>query len=142
MTYRLREVDGTEDEIADTLRDLHTVSFGSSAPQINPEEGYWWLAYLEKDVAGFCGLTPALNTPATGYLNRAAVLMGHRGHGLQRRMVRVREAKARKLGWVRMITDTTENPASSNNLIRCGYRLFAPQVPWAYPETIYWSKRL
>jgi GNAT superfamily N-acetyltransferase len=78
----------------------------------------------------------------TGYLIRAGVLRKHRGQGLQRRFVRVREARARKNGWTSMVTDTTGATTSSNNLIRCGYRIFVPKRPWFAPETIYWSKQL
>jgi hypothetical protein len=30
-----------------------------------------------------------------------------------------------------------ENLASANNFIRAGYRLYQPQSPWAWPNTLY-----
>ena len=146
MVYRLSEVDGTDDEISELLRELHDETFGNTAPQINPEHGHWWLAYAldgTREVAGFCGLTPTFAHPkSVGYLKRAGVLLGHRGQGLQKRFVRVREARARRNGWTSLITDTTDNPSSSNNLIACGFRIYRPPHPWGFPETIYWTKDL
>ena len=40
----------------------------------------------------------------------------------------------------RMISDTTDNVASANNFIRAGYRLYQPQHPWGWPQTLYWRK--
>lgn len=145
-TYRIKRVDGTDEEIADTLRELHDECFGSSAPQIDPERGAWWLAFAPdaaRDLAGFCGVTPTYGQPGeVAYLKRAGVLLPHRGQGLQRRFVRVREALARKDGYRCIVTDTTDNPPSANNLIACGYRIYRPEKPWGFPETIYWYKDL
>jgi hypothetical protein len=37
---------------------------------------------------------------------------------------------------------TTDNLASANNFIRAGYRLYQPQHPWAWPNTLYWRKSI
>jgi GNAT superfamily N-acetyltransferase len=145
MVYRIAEVDGTDEEIADTLRELHDEIFLDSAPQIIPESGYWWLCYAideGRELAGFCGLTPTYADASIGYLKRAGVRRGHRGQGLQKRFVRVREAKARKLCMRSIVTDTSDNPSSANNLIKCGYRIYCPENPWGFNHTIYWSKDL
>lgn len=148
MAYRVREVDGLDEEIVDVIRELHDHVFGDSAPNISAEEaarGHWWLAYAVdggRDLAGFCGLTPTYADETLGYLKRAGVLRPHRGQGLQRRFVRVREAKARRLGYRSIITDTSDNPSSANNLIKCGYRMFTPENPWGFRHTCYWEKNL
>ena len=145
MVYRIREVDASDDDIAELIHELHDEVFGDSAPPVDPERGHWWLLYDvdgSREVAGFCGLTPTYSDPTIGYLKRAGVLPMHRGKGLQRRLVRVREARARRNGWTHIVTDTTDNPPSANNLISCGYRIYRPPQPWGYPETIYWSKAL
>jgi hypothetical protein len=46
--YRIREVDGSDDEIADTLADLHRLTFFESAPIPEFGLGHWWLAYRDK----------------------------------------------------------------------------------------------
>jgi GNAT superfamily N-acetyltransferase len=146
MLYQLREVDGADEEIADEIKELHELTFWKEAPPVNPEGGYWWLAYAldgARDIAGFCGLTWSTLAPETGYLKRAGVLAEHRGAGLQRRFVKVREAKARRLGMRWVVTDTTDNIPSANNLIKCGYLLFKPEVPWGPSgATLYWRKTL
>jgi GNAT superfamily N-acetyltransferase len=145
LVYRINEVDGADEEYADILRELHEAVFLDSAPQIDPERGHWWLAYAideRRELAGFCGLTPTFADPAIGYLKRAGVLRPHRGQGLQRRFVRVREAKARRLGMHSIITDTSDNPSSANNLISCGYRMYSPEHPWGFTHTCYWTKTL
>jgi phage terminase large subunit len=39
-----------------------------------------------------------------------------------------------------MHSDTTDNLASANNFIRAGYRLYQPQTPWAWPNSLYWRR--
>lgn len=143
--YRVREVDGHDDEIAETLKELHKETFGSTAPQIDPERGFWWLCYFTEDntPVAFAGLEPSHRYLQTGYLCRSGVLEGHRGKGLQVRLLRAREAKARKLGWILLRTDTTCNPPSANSLIKAGYKLFEPTHPWGpSKESLYWRKEL
>lgn len=145
MVYRIREVDPTDEDVAETIKELHTETFGDTAPQVDPERGFWWLAFATdggRELAGFCGLTPTFADPTLGYLKRAGVLRRHRGQGLQKRFVRVREAKARRIGMRGIITDTSSNPSSANNLIACGYRIYDPEHPWGFSHSIYWSKDL
>lgn len=144
MVYRIREVDGFDEDIAESLRDLHDEVFGDSAPNVDPERGHWWLAFAvddSREIAGFCGLTPTYSHPTeVAYLKRAGVLLQHRGQGLQKRFIRVREGKARRLGFRTIVTDTSDNPSSSNSLIACGYRIYRPEDPWGWNHTIYWRK--
>jgi len=141
MTYRIREVDGDDEEIAETLDLLHDLCFMDASLRPKYDYGFWWLAYCGNEPVGFAGITPSTIGPGVGYLKRAGVLPAHRGHGLQRRLLRVRERRARELGWRSVITDTTDNVPSSNNLIKAGYRLFEPH-PWAFKHSLYWRKEL
>lgn len=146
MIYRVREVDGFDDEHAELLRELHDDCFGGTAPTVDTERGWWWVAYAvdgAREVAGFCGLTPTYDAPdEIAYLKRAGVLPWHRGAGLQKRFVRVRERKAKRIGFSSIVTDTTDNPASANSLIACDYRIYRPETPWGWNHTIYWRKEL
>jgi hypothetical protein len=67
-------------------------------------------------------------------------LQRHWGHRLQLRLMRAAEARARRDGWICMVSDTTGNVVSANNFIRAGYRMYRPACPWAFPETLYWRK--
>ena len=142
QAYRTRRVDGSNDDIAETLRRLLDECFGDSAPQIDPGVGHRWLTYYGREPVAFCGLHPSSKWLNTGYLYRVGVLPQHRGRGLQQRLIAVREAHARKLGWTHTITDTTENTPSANSLIRRGYVLYEPAKPWGFPTALYWKKVL
>jgi GNAT superfamily N-acetyltransferase len=140
--YRIREVDGHDDEIADTLADLHRLTFfdGASIPEF--DLGHWWLAYHEAIPVGFAGVVPSTRAFNAGYFCRVGVLKRHCGNGLQLRLMRALESRARQNGWSSVVSDTTDNLASANNFIRAGYRLYQPQYPWAWPNTLYWRKSL
>ena len=142
--FKIREVDPDDDHYSEEILTLHDLTFFD--PLVRPDlpRGHWWLVYSDehKHPIAFCGLTEATATPLTGYLKRAGVLKAYRGHGLQRRMITVRERKARRMGLETMLTDTTENPPSANTLIRAGYRIFEPSYRWAFKHSIYWRKTL
>ena len=107
------------------------------------DRGHWWVAYAEcgKPV-GFAGLVRSTRWTDTGYLCRAGVLDGFTGHGLQKRLIKVRQMQARKLNWNWLITDTTNNPPSSNSLISCGFRVYSPGNPWSFKNAIYWKYKV
>lgn len=138
--YRVREVDGQDDDIADTLADLHRLTFFNGAPLPDFGWGHWWLACHEAVPVAFAGLVPSTHACSAGYICRVGVLKKHCGRALQRRLTRAMEARARHNGWKCMVSDTTDNPASANNFIRAGYRLYQPRYPWAYSNTLYWRK--
>lgn len=142
MTTRIRIVDTMDDDVVDDLTDLHVATFTRLVELPDFERGFWWVAYDGSEPVGFAGLTQTFADTKVGYLKRAGVIESYRGRGLQRALIRVRERAARRLGMTLMVTDTTENPSSSNNLIACGYRLFSPKNPWAWEHTLYWKKTL
>ncbi len=90
----------------------------------------------------FARVIPPTRADNPGYFSRVSVLRRHCGHGLQLRMMRAIEARARAYGWSRVVSDTTDNIVSANNFIRAGYRLYQPQHPWAWPNTLYWRKSI
>jgi hypothetical protein len=140
--YRIREVDGHNDEIADTLADLHRLTFFDGAPLPEFDWGHWWLAYHEGLPVAFAGVVPSTHVRNAGYFARVGVLKKHCGHQLQLRLMRALELRARHIGWSSLVSDTTDNLVSANNFIRAGYRLYQPQYPWAYPQTLYWRKAI
>jgi GNAT superfamily N-acetyltransferase len=146
VPYRISKVDPTDDEIEETIRDLHKATFGNNAPMVDPWAfGHWWLAYCSPRHRGdgpvaFAGLQR--HEDDTGYLKRCGVLSCARGNGLQRKLITVRERYARRLGYTHLVSDTTNAIASSNNLIKAGYRLFIPKDPWGPNGALYWRKEL
>jgi len=140
--YRIREVDGQDDEIADTLTDIHRLTFFDGAPIPEFDRGHWWLAFDAAIPVAFAGIVLSTRAVNTGYFCRVGVLKKHRGSALQLRLMRAAESRARQNGWNCVVSDTTENLASANNFIRAGYRLYQPPCPWAWPDSLYWRKSI
>lgn len=140
MSYTIRQVDGEDN--ADILAALHQLTFFDSAPQPDYEKGFWWLAHLGKEAVAFIGILPSILGFNTGYFTRVGVLPSHRGHSLQAKLMRAMEAKAKRQGWQRIVTDTTDNIPSANNIIAAGYRLFRPKYPWSFENSLYWTKTI
>jgi GNAT superfamily N-acetyltransferase len=140
--YRIREVEGRDDEISDILTELHRLTFLAGAPIPSFELGHWWLAYRATAPVAFAGLVPSTHVRSAGYFCRVGVLQPHWGNGLQLRLMRAMESRARRNGWRCVVSDTTANIASANNFVRAGYRMYQPEHPWAFPDTLYWRKPL
>jgi hypothetical protein len=140
--YRIREVDWNDDDIANTLAELHQSTFLDAAPVPKFDHGHWWLAFHEAAPVAFAGIIPSTHVFNAGYFCRVGVLGKHCGHRLQLRLMRAIEVRARLNGWCSIICDTTDNMHWANNFIRAGYRLFRPGNPWAWSNTLYWRKDL
>lgn len=138
---RIKAIDGKQEKSAALLIYLQLSTLEGDIP-LDGSTGYWWVAYDGALPVGFAGVTQSVRWCDTGYLCRGGVIRSHRGQGIQRRLIRVRERKAREIGWNWLISDTYQNPASANSLIGCGYRIFKPSQPWSFDGAIYWRKRL
>ena len=138
--YRIREVDAQDDAIADTLAELHRLTFCDSARIPDFDDGHWWIAFRAKTPAGFAGVISSTHVNNAGYLCRVGILPAYRGNGLQLRLTRAAEMRGRFNGWHAIVSDTTDNLPSANNFIRGGYRLYRPHIPWAWSSTLYWRK--
>jgi hypothetical protein len=133
-------VDAQDDDIADTLAELHLLTFFDGAPVPEFHHGHWWLAFYEAEPVGFAGVVSSTHASNAGYFCRVGVLRKHCGKKLQLRLMRALEARARRNGWGSIVSDTTDNVSSANNFIRAGYRLYQPRIPWAWSNTLYWRK--
>lgn len=125
----------------DTLEELDLKLFPDCKPY--PKEfSHWWLAFHEGEPVGFSGLH-IYKDCGTAFLCRAGVIKQYRGHGLQKRMIRVRDAYARKSGVNRIISYVAYgNVASANSLISCGYKLYIPKWEWGVGGCYYFQKIL
>jgi len=137
--YRIREVDGNDDDIADALAELHQFTFLDAAP-VPQFERTLVVCLSEKRAGRLRCIIPSTHIFDAGYFCRVGVLGKHCGRRLQLRLMRAIETRARLNGWCSIISDTTDNMHSANNFIRAGYRLFIPRHPWAWPHTLYWRK--
>ena len=140
--YRIRAVDGHDEDATDVLAEMHRLTFFNAAAIPDFEQGDWWLAYQRDVPVGFAGVIPSTRAHNAGYFSRVGVLRSHCGHSLQLRFMRAVESRVRRNGWNAVVSDTTDNHVSANNFIRAGYKLYRPKEPWAWPHTLYWRKFL
>ncbi len=140
LKVQVRRVDGEKEK--ELLRALQKEILPEDTPDYTGS-GWWWVARTDSGLPiGFCGIKPSIKWSDTMYLCRAGVLDAFQGKGLQKRLIRVRERFAKELGMNWLITDTYHNPASSNSLISCGFKLFIPSDPWAAKGALHWRKRI
>lgn len=138
---RIRQVNTLFAKYIEQLTDLHKQCFpADDMPEFT--KGYWWIAYDDNKPVGFCGLTHVQSWDSAGYLSRGGVIATHRGKGLQRKFINVRIRKARKVGWTWLISATRDNIPSSNNLIKCGFKLYDPQKEWLANHALYWIRKV
>jgi len=144
--YIIREVGGTA--TAEVLRYLNAL-----APDRFPmladhhlAQGYWWLARTwDRSIVGFAGMVPMapFDVLGVGYLKRAYITQNHRGQGLQLKMLRLREERARALKWTMLVSECgADNTPSQNNFIKAGFVRTTPEQCWGEPGSIYFVKRL
>lgn len=120
---------------------MHQACFIEKTP--NLRIGHWWIGRDKDKPVCFGGLVPSHRWHHTAYLIRSGVMPSHRGQGLQRRLIAARERKARWTAVRYVVTDTSiHNPASSNSLIRCGYKMYIPEDLYSGVNWLYWKKDL
>lgn len=139
---RIRQLDmAAPEDVAWVLR-LQGYLFPSDVT-VDPASSIWWVARVCGVDIALAGLrVPFPDSPVTGYLSLCGVESAFRGRGIQRALIRKRIAMARKLGVLKVVTDTYNNPASANNLIACGFRTYMPDEPWKADGAVYWFKDL
>jgi len=103
--------------------------------------GTWWVMFNKDVPIAFAGIQRSHRWSDSGYLVRAGVMPAERGKGFQKRLIKIREAYAKKQGWKWCITATLDI-RSANNLINCGYHLYKPKNPWLIDGALYWRKQL
>jgi hypothetical protein len=138
---KIKHIDTNVEENVALLNSLQKICLPYDKPY-KVSAGNWWIAYQDNQPIGFAGIVPSARWSDVGYLCRSGVIFSARGRGTQKRLIRVRQIFAKKMGWSWLITDTTDNPPSSNSLISCGFKLYDPSIPWGGKNTLYWRKKL
>ncbi len=105
----------------DWMREVHRIAFPNDAWRCDADT--FWVAARGSELLAFAS---ARIEGDMLELTRCAVVSSAGGTGMQRRMLRVREAYARREGCTSICTYTTrDNYPSITNLIRAGYK-FSP----------------
>jgi GNAT superfamily N-acetyltransferase len=141
LIYEIAEVNGVH--LSYTIDAMNRLDpFFPELQERHIVSGYWWLAYLNDDPVAFAGMVPMEPFPGVGYFKRCLVKQGHHGHGLQYRLMKARELKARQLGWTMLVSECrADNEHSANNFRRAGFDEFEPEQPWAV-DSIFFKKTL
>ena len=139
IAIRMVEFDDYEQEIKEAKERL--------LPEGALYDSWWWGAFFKKgrslgDPVGFGGMCSSHSFRNVAYLSFCAVEPEFRGLAIQRRLIRARTRYAKRMGYEFVVTDTCMNPASANNLIACGFRMYTPQNPWGLYRSVYWKKEL
>ena len=93
--------------------------------RITTADSLWWIVWQDKTPVAYAGMRLCKDPRNLGlaFLNRAGVVPGHRGRGLQQRLIRARVAAARRLAVNELVTYVMiYNVASINSLVNCGFR--------------------
>jgi len=142
MSHFIREVHALEH--ADTIRLLN--SQDALFPPLmdrHLKNGFWWLAFDEyKTPIAFAGMVSNHPFQSCWYLKRCYVAPWARGHGLQRKLLRLREVKAAELGIRQLVGECPAGSASEANFKHAEYELIRPEQPWGAPGSVYFSKRI
>jgi GNAT superfamily N-acetyltransferase len=144
MAYLIRQIDGmAHAELLHYMNGFEPTVFPPLKSK-HLSHGLWWIAQIEDGTAiGFAGLVPMTPFLDVGFLKRSYVLPQHRGRGLQRDFIRLREERARDLGMRLLVTDVGgDNVSSRLNLEDSGYKVCDPEQPWGPPGSTYFVKRL
>lgn len=140
--YKLRLV--YPDDYTKDLSRLQKECLPEDEP-LDPHGGGWWWIITARFGLPVAFASMHLKFDRKGpnaYLTRSGVLEAHRGHGLQKRLIRARITAAARYNLKTLVTTTFENGPSGNSLIACGFRLFEPDATWMSPGTNYWRKTL
>ncbi|WP_347337245.1 GNAT family N-acetyltransferase [Bradyrhizobium centrolobii] len=79
--YEIRTVDTGDEDIAETLTDLHRLTFFDGAAMPRFDLGAWWFACRGDEAVAFAGVAPSTHVRNSGYFCRVGVLRSHWGHG-------------------------------------------------------------
>lgn len=135
MKYKIRQ--GTAEEARSIWEEVAPMDVW------NGEDDFHWCAYDEagKPVA-FASLR-IIDDYDTMYFTAAGVLPEARGAKLQRRLIRVRCAWAKRQGCKSIITYTVlKNYPSIMNLLKEGFRFYEPEWAWVGRKVHYFIRKL
>jgi ribosomal protein S18 acetylase RimI-like enzyme len=99
----------------------------------------WWIVWDTGKPIAFIGVEPVKSFKGAVHISRVGVAESHRGLGWQKFLMD-KVTKAASGLYQHVISTTYENPISANNFIRCGFRTYAPAIPWGATGTVYWIK--
>lgn len=110
----------------------------------------WFLGWDKNNAVAFCGWKPhLLDLELVGFHYRAGVLSSHRGQGLQKKLIEIRESEMIRSN-IKTAVSYTEvySAASMTSLINMGYRPYEATEKTAlcdlskFRRMVHWKKTL
>ena len=123
------------------MESLHQKTFPEDEFYEHKGNNYWLVKNEDGNYCGFCMATDIGSKML--FLSRVGVLKKYRGQGLHKRMIKIREAFAKRKGFNCILTYTTkDNYQSFAHLIKAGYKLYDPEYAYAGLNVFYFLKEL
>ena len=97
----------------------------------------WWVGVEDGQIIAYCG---CLYSHTFCLFNRSWVHPKYRGNGIQKKLIKVREKAAREKDSLIITYITIDNPASGNNLISQGFKMYTPSWQYAGTDKVYFKK--
>lgn len=121
MAIKIRRTDDLQ-----AIHELDRLTFPGDHPTLDRDKTHtWWIAEHGDDPVGFIGF--GLDK---GVITRVGVAPAARGHGLQKRLVRVALRYAKRQGFPTVTTYAkVTNIPSLRSLVACGFK---PTRTWTY----------
>jgi hypothetical protein len=145
MSIRARYIFGPNCNLKDKyLKDLEEMDsrFFPGCEYPKREGNHWWGIFDRGIMIGFCGLDTS-RFKKKAFLCRAALEESYRGLKLHKRMTKIREKFAKQLKIYSVVTYASySNITSSNSLIKSGYLIYKPRIPYGTSNAIYLLKNL
>jgi GNAT superfamily N-acetyltransferase len=134
--YKIRKTLRFEDIII-----LNNLIFPCDPLEIDEKSRAWLVSHKDKP-AGFC--TMRMLDDGIAFMDRGGILDEHRGNGIHKRLIKVRERYARSQQCNCIITYVmADNYASLFTLIRHDYKMYEPDYAYAGSKgVIYLIKEL
>ena len=103
--------------------------------------GVFFVATVDGKPAGFASVRRM--NDGVYELTRAGVVPKHRRKGIQRKLIQARIRWAKRNNVDVLVTYTRlDNFASMSNLLKCGFKFHAPEVPWEGTGLMYFRKEI
>jgi GNAT superfamily N-acetyltransferase len=131
----------THDDI-ESIEAADRICFPYDTPYIFAwEKNVSWVAMKGGELAAYLSAHPLRN--GVWFFSRVGVMPGHRGEGLQRKLMTAMERHGRKSGWHSIVTYTAGgNGYSTRNILAAGYRTYEPKKSYVGYEVVHMRKRL
>jgi predicted GNAT family acetyltransferase len=134
--YSIRKTLRFEDVII-----LNNLIFPCDPLEVDERSRAWIVKNSKGEPSGFC--TMRMLDDKIAFMDRGGILDEHRGKGIHKKLIKVRERYARSQGYKTVITYVmADNYASLFTLVRQDYKMYTPDYAYAGVKgVVYFNER-